>query len=86
VDGQSSKVIAANLALTRVQADVQVDSKFLRRLGYRLRATNRPSRAVEGRDEPIASGVDLSASKSPELFANRTVVSVEQRSPAFVAK
>src|SRR5438876_8994386 len=44
------------------------------------------SRAVEGRDEPIAGGVDLRASKARQLSTHGLVVTVQHVAPPMIAE
>src|SRR5262245_58036126 len=86
VDGQPSEVVTADLALTGVEADAQVDPEFPGRLDDRLCAANGASRAVEGCKEAVPAGFDLSTTMPPELLAHGSVVAVEQRPPTVVAQ
>jgi hypothetical protein len=74
VDGQSSEVITADLALTGVQSDPQIDPAFAGSSDDRLRTPDGPSRAVEGDQETVSGGVDLSSPKPPDLFPHQTIV------------
>ena len=81
MDREPAQVVVPDLALTGVQPGTYFDSELPSDLDDGLCASNGPSWTVERSDEPVASGTDFSSPKSPELLANRAVVSVEQRSP-----
>ena len=62
-----------------------LEVKGRRRFGYRKRAAHGFPRAVEGGQESVAGGDDLSPLESGELAAHQLIVLVEQVAPGAVA-
>jgi hypothetical protein len=79
VHRDAADVVAANLALAGVQPGTHLDAERLHRVADRHRATDRSLRTVEHRDETVAGGVDLAASKPSELRPDDRVVLHLQR-------
>jgi hypothetical protein len=72
-----------DLAGMQARADLQID--LLDCIADGASATNGPCRPVEGREEAIASGVDLGSGVTFQELANPGVVAVEKLPPALVA-
>src|SRR2546430_5431694 len=75
--------LAFDLAGMQAGADLQTD--LLDRIADSARAANGPCRPVEGREEAVASGVDLGSGITFQELANPGVVAVEKLAPAVVA-
>src|ERR1700694_2815302 len=76
VDRQASKIVAANLALAGVQTDAQVDAELPSGFGDGPATADGTGRTVERCHKAVPGGVDLPATKPPELVTHRTVVGV----------
>src|SRR5512132_3344623 len=64
VNGDPPELVADDLALTGVYADAEVDADLARGPHDRLRAVDRRRGGVEGREESIACGIDLSTAEA----------------------
>ena len=86
VDGQAGEIIAADLALARVQTCSQFDPE--RPDGSRdcLGAADRSRGTIEAGDEAVAGRVDLRSPKPSELVTHGLVMRVEERAPTPVAQ
>ena len=67
VHGDAADVVAADLAFAGVQSRTYFDAERLHGLADRHGAADRSLRAVERREEAVARGVHLAASKPGEL-------------------
>ena len=76
----------AQLALARVQARAHLEPDALHVVDDRARAADRAGRPVEGREEAVARGVDLTPSEAFQISADDLVVTVEQIAPASVSE
>ena len=72
-----------DLAGMQAGADLQTD--LLDRISDGSSAANGPCRPVEGREEAVASGIDLGSGVTFQELANQGVVAVEKLPPAVVA-
>jgi hypothetical protein len=77
VHGDPADVIAADLALAGVQSGPHLDAEGLHRVANCHGAADRSLRSVEHREEAVAGGADLAASKANELRADDGVVRIE---------
>src|SRR5437868_13589382 len=83
---ESSEVIAADLNFAGVEPDAQLDPERFGGDNDGLGAANGASWAVEGDEKAVASYLDLPATMSAQLPADRSVARVEQRPPPLVAR
>jgi hypothetical protein len=74
------------LALTSVQSGANLDPEVADGVGDHTAATNCARRPVEGREKPIARGVEFAPPEASELAPDRDVVLVEELSPAAFAE
>ncbi len=74
------------LALARVEADTHFDAELVHALADRRGAPDRPRWAVEGGEEGVTGGVELSAAEADELPPDEPVVRLDQLPPAGVAE
>ena len=86
VDGQAGEIIAADLALARVQTCSHFDPE--RPDGSRdcLGAADRARGTIEAGHEAVAGRVDLRSPKPSELVAHGLVMRVKERAPTPVAQ
>ena len=73
-------------ALTRVETGPDAESEFRNRLYDRAGATHCTGRAVEAREEAVASRVDLTSAKADELLPHKRVMALDQVTPARVTQ
>jgi hypothetical protein len=85
VDAQSTELRTADLDLSRMDPgpDPEVQSRC--RLDDGAGASDRRTRPIECREEPVAGGIDLPSLETLELGADEPVVLFEEVSPASVA-
>jgi hypothetical protein len=76
VNGQAAEVIADQLALPRVAAGPELDSKLARFRTDGARAANRARGAIEAGEEAITSLLYLAAPETRELWADQRVVAL----------
>jgi hypothetical protein len=74
VYGNAGDFLIGGLSLSNVQAHPDRDAQLPDCRDDRLGCTNRLGRLVEGGEEPVSSGIDLSTMEPMELSANRSVV------------
>ncbi len=86
VNRDPSKVVAANLALTGVNTDSNLDADVVQAFSHSPAKSNGPARPVERSEEPIAGRVHLSSTKPCELPANLAIVSIQHRPLAAVSE
>src|SRR6478609_10247239 len=70
VDGDAGDFAIGDLALASVNSGTDRHAQLTHLVDDRLRAANRPCRAVEAREEPIAGRVDLAASETRKSCSN----------------
>jgi hypothetical protein len=85
VHGDAADVVAADLALARVQSGTNLYAERLHRVSDRHGATDRSLRTVEHREETVSSGTHFAAPEASELRPDDGVVRIEQRMPVTVA-
>ena len=81
---QSSKIVASNLALARVQSHSQLHTVLVCGVGNRLCTADGPRRTLERCKESVSSSVDLSPPETPQLLSHLAVMGVEKRALAQV--
>src|SRR5437870_2731549 len=86
MDGDAAHPISDQLDLTGVHARPYLHPDPAHRLNDGFGAEDRPSRAIEGRQEPISRRIHLSAPKAGQLSANQDMVPLEEVLPAPVAE
>src|SRR6266508_155260 len=74
------------LALARVQTSANLEAKVAHRVDDRVSAADRSCWTIEGGEEPVAGGVELTAAEAGELPTHTRVVLREQLAPAAVAE
>ena len=85
VDGDSGDLAVGELDLARVEPRSHGEVEWAHALDDRLRAADRSGRAVEGGEEAVARGVDLTTVEASELAADRGVMLFDEVPPASVA-
>ena len=85
VDGDAADVVTAQLDFASVEAATHTDADGEDRVADGAGAAHRSSRPIEGRQEAIAGGSDLSAAEAVEFAAGEAVVGCEQLRPSAVA-
>jgi len=86
VNGDPPELVADDLALTGVYPDAEVDPDLARGSHHRLRALDRHRGGVEGREEPITCGIDLSTTEAVQLGSHARVVHLEEIGPRPVSE
>src|SRR4029077_2706225 len=84
VDGHPTNVVAAELALARVQPGPHVKAQGPDPVPDRAGALDCAGGAVEGGEEAVAQRLDLTAAEPIELAARELVVAFDQLSPTPV--
>ena len=79
VDREPGDVVRLHLDLAGVDARPDLEPELADRVADRERAADRPRRAVECREEPVAGRLDLVAAEPLELPPGHPVMLVEQR-------
>src|SRR5512132_493957 len=85
VDGDAADVVTAQLDFPSVEAATHTDADGEERIANGAGAAHRSPRPIEGRQEAIAGGSDLSAAEAFEFAAGEAVVGCEQLGPSVVA-
>src|SRR5215468_4224550 len=85
VDGETGEIVAADFALSRVQARSHIDPDGLGCFGDGLGAMNGARRAVEAGQKTIPGRLDLLTAKAAQFVADCSVVRVQKRAPPLVA-
>src|SRR5262245_25806837 len=86
MDRDPADLLAHDLALAGVEAGPDFEPQRSDAVRYGAGATNGARWAIESRQEPVASGVDLATPEADKLAAHQAVVTVEQIVPAPVAE
>ena len=86
VHGDAGEVVAAGLALSRVQPGPHLEPDVFGLVSDRLRTSDRPGRSIEGRQKPVASRFHLLAVEPLQLAAHGRVVGIEHVVPTSVAQ
>ncbi len=85
VNRNAAHVVAAHLDLPRMKSAADLDPESASASTDRLGTAHPPSGTVEGREHAVSSGLDLTATESPQLLADHCVVAIEQVVPASIA-
>ena len=85
MNGDAAEVIAENLEFSGVNARPHPETDAVHGGADRLRAADRPGRAVEGRKRSVARPIDLPPSKVLKLVANDVVMAPDERPPFGIA-
>src|SRR5436190_10247426 len=85
VDRDAPDLVSHELDLPRVDPCPNLQPDRVDRVDDRPGATDRTGRAVEGRQEPVARGVDLHTAERAELLTEQSVVPFEQLPPRPIA-
>jgi hypothetical protein len=75
-----------SIVATSVYAGSDLDGKRPNRVHDRLSAADRPSRSIEGREEPVARRVHFDTAVSADDRASERVVAFQQRTPGLVSE
>ena len=86
MDGQSTEIVAPDLALAGVQSSSDFDAEAVSCLDDFGCASNAASRSVEAGQETVSGGLDLLSTESHELITHKPVMRIEQRSPASITE
>src|SRR5437764_13783900 len=86
VHGDPAELRPHHLTLARVETGADLEAERAHAVADRARGPHRPRRAVEGRQEAVASRVDLAPTELRQVLANQRVVGVEQVAPLAVAQ
>jgi hypothetical protein len=82
----TTELLAYDLTLSGVDARANVDAQLPDRVHDRPSAANRTRRTVKGRQEAVASSIDLATSMPRELVANKEVMLSEQIFPFSITE
>jgi hypothetical protein len=74
------------LALPGANSRADLDAERAHRIADRTRAADRSGRAVEGREEAVAGGVDFVAAEPRELAPNLGMVRLQEVAPGAVSQ
>src|SRR5207248_11424098 len=85
VDGDAREIVAAQLAFATVDPGPDLEPEVAGTGCDRPGAVDRPPRAVEGGEEPVARGLHLVPAVAVELTPDRGVMAVEEVVPSPVA-
>src|SRR5215467_4112522 len=85
VDGETGEIVAADFALSRVQARSHIDPEGLGGFGDGLGAMNGARRAVEAGQKTIPGRLDLLTAEAAQFVADCSVVRVQKGAPPLVA-
>jgi hypothetical protein len=86
VDGDSGWLNADELALARMDAHPDVELEIAQAAANRVGAADGARRAVEGREEAVASGVDFTPAVASDLSTDNAVVLRQEIAPGAVAE
>ena len=86
VDGDTADLVVHELALPCVKPRPNLEAEFANAVPNRARAPNRPRRAVEGREEAVASGVHFPTPEVPQLRSDEPMVLLHEFAPAAIAE
>src|SRR5262245_64784580 len=85
MDGDAANLVTVQLDLAGVEPDAHVDADSAHGVPDGASAAHGPSGSIEGREEPVARGADLSTAEAFELGPREAVVvamsSDHRRSP-----
>ena len=73
------------LALARVQPSSDLDPQVMHRTPNRVRASDRPGWAIEGRQDAITNHVNLLSPIAVELPPHKGMIALQEIAPALVA-
>src|SRR5262245_7729455 len=85
VNRETGEIVAADLALSRVQARSHIDPEGLGGFGDGLGAMNGARRAVEAGQKTIPGRLDLPTAEAAQFVADCSVVRVQKGAPPLVA-
>ena len=85
MDADPTDVVVADLDLPRVDRRTDLEPDVAQRVGECERATERPGRGVERRQDPVAGGLHEPATEALNLPAGDLVVSIQQATPPLVS-
>src|SRR5215217_2941916 len=85
VDSDAADVVTAQLDFATVKTATHTHADGMDRIAYGAGAAHGSSRPVEGRQEPVPGGLDLSTAEAFEFGADEAVVGGEQLGPSAVA-
>jgi hypothetical protein len=85
VDGDALYIMVSDLDLPGMQATADFNTQRTDGLGDRASTSDPASRPVEGGEEAVSQGFDLTAPVTREFAPYRCVMSVKQVVPALVA-
>src|SRR5256885_5072605 len=86
VHGDPAELRPHHLTFARVEAGADLEAERAHALADRARGPHRARRAIEGREEAVASRVDLAPAELRQVLAHQRVVGVEQVAPLAVAQ
>src|SRR5262249_60849358 len=85
VNGETGEIVAADFALSRVQARSHIDPEGLGGFGDGPGAMDGARRAVEAGQKPIPGRLDLPPAEAAQFVADCSVVRVQKGAPPLVA-
>ena len=86
MDCDPSRLTVGDFALAGVQSCAYLETEIAQRADYGIGTANGACRAVEGCEEAVAGGVDLSAAEAKQFAPDQLVVALEQFPPTAVAQ
>jgi len=86
VDGNPGNVRVGYLDLTGVEAGTDTQAKLADRVPNGAPTGDGTSGAVEGSQEPVAHGLDFSASEAFELTTHEMTMALKERAPALISE
>ncbi len=87
VNGESSDVTTGeHLKLAGVQTGAKVQAELANTVPDCDRAADRPTRAVEGSEHPIAERLDKPSSMALDMLSHERIVTFKQHAPTAIAQ